>query len=163
MIYHKIYHFGDFFMPKNNMHLKSQQSVIERQKKDSRKNPAVILGISFIFAVAVFFASVFFVSFLLEKSPDPNALVAAGSILCTVISCAVGGAVAAKLSGKVLPFSVLSGLLMVVFYLCVSVFFDSAEFEKSLASKTATIIILLVVSFLSGCFFVRKKSRKSKR
>ena len=163
MIYHKIYHFGDFFMPKSNVKPKKPLHTANTNPKSGRENPARILVSSTLFGIAVFFVCTIIAAFLLEKSPDPSFLVPAGAMICTVISSAATGFLAVKLSHKALPYSVLSGLLMILFYLTASVFFDSGEFETTIGTKSVTVLLLPSVSLLSACLFNGRKSAKKHR
>lgn len=128
----------------------------------NRKNPTQALIISFLAGAAVFFVSVLILSFLLEKSPDPNALIPAAAIICTILAAAVSGSAAAKLLGKATPWSILSGLIMILFYLIMSLFFDNSA-ESGIVLKSAIVVILPLMALVAGVFAGRNKPGKKPR
>ncbi len=147
----------------NSKQKKPTPPAAKRKTGEAAKNPVKILLFSFAAGTATLFLSVLVLSFLLEKSPDPNALLPVASIVCTLLTSAVSGSVAAKLSGKGSPWSVLSGLILILFYLVLSLFFDPADYENGMALKTAVVIILPVTALIAGTFSARKKAVRKKR
>ncbi len=151
-------------MPKSNLKQKKPTPPAAKRKTvDTGKNPFAILLFAFAAGTAVLFLSILVLSFLLEKSPDPNALLPAAAIVCTLVTSAVSGSVAAKLSGKGSPWSVLSGLVLILFYLVLSLFFDQSDYENGMTLKSAVVIILPVASLIMGTLSSRKKPVRKKR
>ncbi len=151
-------------MPKSNSKQKRPTPPTPKQKPGEKsKNPVTVLLYPVIAGTAVLLLSVFALSFLLEKSPDPNALLPAAAILCTVLAAAVSGSVSAKLSGKASPTSILSGLIMILVYLIMSLFFDAQDCENSMVLKSAIVILLPAMAFTAGIMATKNKKTKKKR
>ena len=141
---------------------KTHQNLDHRVKKGT-KNGGKILCFAIISAVFTLFLSAFLMAFLLEKSPDPTFFIPFAAMFCTAFASAVSGVVAARLSGAVAPFSVLSGLCMILIYLAVSLFFESEDTGAGVAFKTATVLILPCVSFFAACLFGNRSKGARKR
>lgn len=133
----------------------------QRKTNPTNKNPVFSVLISLAAGTAAFFASAFLVTFLLEKSADPCAFLDAASVVCTVIAAGTAGAVASRLTGRPSPWSIVSGLGMILVYLVLSVIFnDTTADDNSMVFKTVTLALLVVIAFVSGKLFAKKRERK---
>ncbi len=130
----------------------------QRKPNSTNKNPIFALLISLVAGTAAFFASAFFITFLLEKSADPCSLLDAASIVCTVMAAGTAGAVSSRLTRRPAPWSIVSGLGMILVYLVLSVIFnDTKAGDNSMVFKTVTVALLPVIAFVSGKLFAKKR------
>lgn len=151
-------------MPKSNSKQKKPTPPAPKQKPGEKsKNPVTVILYPVITGTAVLLLSVLALSFLLEKSPDPNALLPVAAIICTLLAAAVSGSLSAKLSGKASPTSILSGLIMILVYLIISLFFDAQAFENGMVLKSAIVIILPAMAFVAGTVSAKNKKNQKKR
>ncbi|MBR5553585.1 MAG: TIGR04086 family membrane protein [Clostridia bacterium] len=146
-------------MSKNNAKPQSTPSANRQKRRSAGKNPAVSVLFSAFAGIAAFFAAVFVLSFIIEKSPDPNALLPACAVISAALSACVAGTVAAKTAGKVAPWSILSGLLMLIVFLFISLFFDSADHENGMIFKSIVVAILPTMAYIAGTVTSKKKGK----
>lgn len=124
--------------------------------------PAAAIGLSvFAGAVMLLISSAIF-SFILEKSSNPDSLIPVCSVAATLIAGAVCGAVSAKITERPLPWSIVSGIAMVLVYLIISLFFDPADTDSDMIFKTVILACVLLSSLVFG-IITGKKSVKAKR
>jgi len=61
--------------------------------------------------------------------------------------------------GKAAPWSIVSGLLMLVVFLFISLFFDSTDYENGMIFKSIVAAILPITAYISGTAVSKKKHR----
>lgn len=141
---------------------KSQSKASQRQLHSDKKqkNPLQAVLIATVCGTAVLFLSVSLFAFILQKSPDPSLLSEPAAVITSVLSGGCAGIAASKLTGRPIPWSIVSGIAMLVIYFIISLFMKAKE-----APDTMFAVINSVGLMLSGLLFgvlVSKKKKKRK-
>ncbi len=114
--------------------------------------PSVAIGVAVFFLMALVF------SFILSKLSDPDSLMGISAILLSVFCGMSCGIASCKLTKRHMPYSIVCGLIMVLIYLIISLFFTPSDFPQGMIFKTISVAALPLSSML-GAFAVRNKQK----
>lgn len=141
---------------------RSQTKASHRQLHSEKKqtNPLYAILISTICGTAILFISIIVFSFILQKSPDPSLLTEVVAVISSVLSGGCAGIIASKLTRRPVPWSIISGIAMLIIYFIVSLFVkanDAPDTVFSAVNSASVIVSGLLFGFLSS---KNKKKRK---
>lgn len=114
--------------------------------------PSVAIG------VAVFFLTALVFSFILSKLSDPDSFMGISAILLNIFCGMSCGIASCKITKKPMPYSIVCGLIMILIYLIMSLFFTPSDFPDGMIFKTISVAVLPLSSML-GAFAVRNKQK----
>jgi len=147
-------------MPKSK-NVPSLSSNKRKKSKGEQLNVFQAIIPSVAIGVAVFFLTALVFSFILSKLSDPDSLMGISAILLSVICGMSCGITSCRLTKRPMPYSIVCGLIMVLIYLIISLFFTPGDFPQGMVFKTISVAALPLSSFI-GAFTVRN-DRKDRR
>ena len=157
MLYQKIFHIRSFFMSKT----KNASSLSQNKRKKSKSEQVNVLQVlvpSISIGIVVFFSTALIFSFILSKLSDPDSFFGVAAILMSVLCGMSCGITSCKITKTPMPYSLFCGLLMILLYLIISLFFNPSDFSTGMIFKTISVAALPVSSVL-GAFSVRNKHK----
>ena len=146
-------------MPKTSTSAKKHTPTT---RKTNTKNPLTAVALSAVVGTVLLLCSSVLFSFILKDTSCPESFFAPVALLCVLISGCGAGITAALCSGNPMPYSLISGILLLLMFLAISAAFDSAQVDSDNVFKGIVATVAVASSLVSGMLSTRKKGKKIK-